>query len=218
MIFRDHHLTGQLHFINSVDITLGDIDGDIDRLFIRADRHLGRLHGELQVTPIQVPGLQSLQVCGEFLPGVLVIAAQPGEPAGGFLLKGFQQLLFTEFVITDNIDMADPGHIALVDIDIDRNPVARQLFHLGFNQCTVTALGNILALKLLGHTLEDHLAENLSLGEAIITQGGHQLFSLNRLVTVENNLGHRRTLGKGNNQHPVFPGHNNVGEVTGAEQ
>jgi len=65
-------LAFQLHARDGVLLALGDVDGEVDVLLVRGDRHLRRFDVRFEVAAVQVVGLDRFQVAGQLGLGVLV--------------------------------------------------------------------------------------------------------------------------------------------------
>ncbi len=187
-------------------------------MLVGADRDLGGLDVERQIPAVLVPGFQPLQVPGELFPVVLVVAGDPGEPAGGAQLELVEQLVFLEVAVADDVDQLDLGHIAFADLDMDGHPVAGQLLHLGVHLGAVATLGHILALQLLNHALENRLAKDLTFGETVVPQRLLELLGLDRLVALESDFRNGGTLLDVDDQNLVLAGDLDIVEIAGAEQ
>src|SRR5690606_28599058 len=83
VLLRYHQVTGQAYVVDRVQLALVDVHGDVDVLLVRGDGYLGGGDIHVDVAAVQVPGTQTLQVAGQLFPGVLVVVADEGEPAGG---------------------------------------------------------------------------------------------------------------------------------------
>nr|WP_228145072.1 hypothetical protein [Acinetobacter baumannii] len=61
--------------------------------------------------------------------------------------------------------MLDGSDRAFVDLDLQRDAIARLGNHFGFDGGRVTTLGDILTLQLVAHAFERRTLEDLAFGE-----------------------------------------------------
>src|SRR5690606_1800552 len=126
---RQHGVAGDLDRGHGVDLALADVGGDEDVALVGADRHLGGLDVEVHVAAVEVEVGQLLQVAGELLARVLVVALVPGQPAGDVGFPGPPQQGFGIGFVADDVDVADLRGLALGDGDGDVDAVAVELGH-----------------------------------------------------------------------------------------
>ncbi len=107
IFFRQDYITRQLNLANIVDLALTDIGGNVHRLFVRAYRDLGGIDIELDITPVQVKGAEFFEITLQFFARILVTAADPAKPAGGFQFKLGEQLFVGKSFIAHNVNVFD---------------------------------------------------------------------------------------------------------------
>ena len=215
--FRHGQIAGKAHVRDSVFFAFADVDGDIHIPLVRADRHLGGVDIELEVTAVQVVRAQTLQVALQLLLGILVVAGQPGQPARVGQGEFVQEIAFFEGLGADDLDLLDARSHAFVDVHGDRHAVAFQLGHLGVDLYRVFALAVILALELLFGLFQHRFIEHARLSQAVVFQGLFQLLAVEFFRAVDVQLGNHRTLGDGDNHHIVFGFDAHIGKKTSGE-
>ena len=192
--FRRNQVTRQLHRGNDEPLPLIDADGDVDVLLVRTDGNLGGLHIEFQIAPVLVIGLEAFQVGGKLLFGILIVLGIPGQPARRLQLEEFQQFLFLEGLVADDVDLLDLGRIAFVNGEVDGNPVPLQRRYRGLDLHRVFAAGEILALQLLLRLVQQGPVEDAGLGQTDVLQALLQLVLVELLEADKIDLGDGRAL------------------------
>src|SRR5690606_8403604 len=125
ILLRHHQVAGQIDFVHRIQLTFIDIDGDVNVLLVWCDGHLSRGDVHVDVTTVQVPGTQTLEVAGQLLTGIFVIVADKGQPATALELEQRFQLIIGKYRVAHHVDMLDGGNRALVDLDLQPHAVAR---------------------------------------------------------------------------------------------
>ena len=187
-------------------------------LLVRGDGHLGRSDIHVDIATVQVVGTQALQVTGEFFTGVLVVVLEERQPVGGLELEQADQVFIRELGVAHHVDVLNGRHGAFVDVDLEADTVTRLRDHFRFHGRGVAALGNVLALQLVTHTLEGGALEDLALGQAGLLEALHQVFSGDRLVTLDLDTGDGRSLDDGDDQDVAFATQLDVLKEPGFEQ
>ena len=82
-----NEIAGKLDVLADELRTFVAVDGDVDIILVRRERHLGGLDAEVDVAAIQVERTQLLQVRRQPLTRVLVTLRQPGEHTAGIERK-----------------------------------------------------------------------------------------------------------------------------------
>ncbi len=165
LFLRNLEITAELDVANGVTLAFVDVDRHIDVLLVRRDGYLGRGDIHVDVATVQVIGTQAFQVAGQLLAGVLVVVAEEGKPVGGLQLEQVDQILVREHRVAHDVDVLDGSDRAFVDLDLQRDAIARLGNHFGFDGGRVTTLGDILTLQLVAHAFERRTLEDLAFGE-----------------------------------------------------
>ena len=153
---------------------------------------------------VQVPGLDALEVAGELLLGILVALGVPAEPAGGVQLQQLAQFLVREGLVADDVDLADLGDVAFVDVEHDVDAITFDRRHGGGDLHAVQAVRQVLALQFLLGAVDRGLVEDLGLADPDLLQRLDQHVLLELLGAREVDRGDRRTLLHQHHQHAVF--------------
>lgn len=217
-LFRHLQVAGQLHVADGVLLTLVDVDGDVDVLLVRGDGYLGGGDIHVDVAAVQVIGAQALKVAGELFAGVLVVVLEERQPVGGLQFEQVGQVFFGEDGVAHHVDVGNRSDRAFVDVDLQRDAVARLRDHFRVDLGRVAALGHVLALQLVAHAFEGGALEDLALGQAGLFQALEQVFLGNRLVALDLDAGDRRALDYSDYQHVAIAAELDVLEETGLEQ
>ena len=174
--FRHQHLPRQLDVRHLVLRPFGHVDGDIDALFIRRNRHLIGINIKFQITAVEVKRAQGFDIPAQARFGILVIFAVPGQPTRRGRGELFQQFLFLERLVANNADLLDFGAIPFDHIKLHRNPVALQRRERGFYfDCVFSAI-EILTLQFLLGLVQQSPVEYATLCQACLFQTGFQVF------------------------------------------
>ena len=123
---RHDERAGELHLGDLEDIAFLEVHGDEDVVLLRRDGHLSGLDLEVRVAAVHVVVAQLLQVALQGLARVAVVLLVPGHPVGRLQLEGVQHFFLLVGVIADEVDLADLGALAFLDLDLDltRLPVS----------------------------------------------------------------------------------------------
>ena len=218
VVFEVLQVTTELDLANVVLLSFVDVDRDIDVLLVRRDGNLGGADIHIDIAAVQVIGTQSLQVTGEFFPGVFVVVTEEGQPVGGLQFEQINQVFIAEYGVTDHVDMLNGRHRAFIDIDLQRHAVTRLRNHFGFDLCRVATLGHILALQFVTHPLQSRALEDLAFGQAGLIQALEQILAADRLVALDLDTGNRRPLDYGNHQNIAITAQLDILKEPGLEQ
>ena len=218
LLLRDEQLASELHLGHLVFVALGDVDGDVNVAPVGSDRDLGRVDAELEVAAVQVIRAQRFEIGLQLLPGILVVLAEPGEPAGGAKLDDAEQFVLRKRPVADDVDPGDLCDLALVDAEIDRDAVALERGHGGRHLDAVEAAGQVLALELLLGLVEQRAVENTPLLESDVAQALLDLVLFEFLHSGELDRGDRRALLERHDQHVPLSFQPHVPEETRGEQ
>ncbi|MNQ89264.1 hypothetical protein D3C85_1045660 [compost metagenome] len=187
-------------------------------LLVRGDGYLGRGDIHVDVAAVQVVGTQTFQVAGKLFAGILVVVLEERQPVAGLQFEQIDQVFVGENAVAHHVDVLDGGDRAFVDVDLQRHAVTRLRNHFGFDFGRVAALGHILALQFVAHTLEGRALEDLALRQPGLIQSLEQVFAADGLVALDLDAGNRRTLHHGNDQHVTIATELDILEETGLEQ
>ncbi len=102
--------------------------------------------------------------------GVLVILVPPAQPVRRGELELFKQHIVCKVLVTDDIDTADLGHRAFLNIETNSDAVPLQRADDGFDGSRVFALGQVLALDFLLCPVQHGTVENQAVGQADLAQ------------------------------------------------
>src|SRR5690606_14179875 len=122
-----------------------------------------RLQRKVDITAVQVERTQFLQVSGQALTGILVIALDEGPEMRRPELEALQYFIIRINRVADDIDIADARRLALIDIDLQLNTVTRQGYDFAIDAGAVTALGHVLALQLGRNALKRGTTKHFAL-------------------------------------------------------
>ena len=218
ILFGQHQIPRQADFADGELVALGHVGGDVDLALVRRHGHLGGVDAELQVAAVHVEGCQGLQVTGELLATVLVVAGDEGEPAGGLELEQVGQLLVVKHLVADDVDVFDGGHGAFIHIDVDGHAIARLRQHFGIDVGIVATLLHVLALQFELHALQGGTLEYLTHGQAGPLQTLEQGLGLDGLVALDIDLADAGSLHHHDHQHVAVPANADVIKVAGGEE
>jgi hypothetical protein len=174
-LFGHQQLPGQLDRGNRVLLALGDVDGDVDVLLVRRDRHLRRFDIEFEIAAIQVKGAQLFQVAGKLLLGILVVLGVPGQPARRAQHHQIEQVGLAIALAADDVDLAYLGDVAFGHGEIHADAIALQRRNGRRHLNRIVSLRKILPLQFLLGALDQGTIENARLGQgrlrAMISSG-----------------------------------------------
>ena len=214
----EHELASELEFADGVLLALLHVDGDVDVLLVRRDRHLGGGHLELEVTAIEVPGSQGLEIGVELGLGVLIGGRQDGPGGWDTEFDLIQQGVVIEHLVADDVDMLDQCDGAFGDIDVDLDAVLVELLDLGTDAHTVLALTVVDLLELAGELLEQGVVEYPAFYDTDVRQCFLEHIVGQVIVAFEVDLGDRWTLLHLYDQRIAFPEQSDVSEEAGPVQ
>ena len=100
-------VAGELDVGDRVDLAFGDAGGDVHVALVGADRDLGGVDAEIDVAAVQVVRVELLQVAGEFLARILVVASVPAEPVGFLDSQPSVMSFCCERLVADQVDVPD---------------------------------------------------------------------------------------------------------------
>src|SRR6266545_700526 len=214
----DVHLAGEMNVGNRVARAFRDVDGDVDVLLVRRDRHLCRVDVELEIAAVLVVASQRLEVRLQLLLRVLVVLRVPGEPTRRRERHLVEQLLLAERLGTDDVDARDLRGFAFVDVEVDRDAVALLRRDRRRHLRRVLAARDVLALHLLLGALERGAVEDARLGEADVLQRLLQRVGVELLVAGDIDAADRRALLHDDDEHVTLALEPHVAEEAGREQ
>ena len=96
---------------------------------------------EVRVAAVHVVRAQLLEVALQRLARVAVVLLVPGQPVRRLQLELLEQLFVGERCVADDVDLADLGALAFVDVDLDLDPVAGHFLDLGIDAHARTCRG-----------------------------------------------------------------------------
>ena len=216
--FGQDEITGEAHAAHRVLLALGDVHRDVDVLLVRRDRHLRGVDVEVEIALVQVEGAQGLEVRRQLLAGVLVVLGVPGQPAGRGQLHLVEKVVLLEGLRSHDPDLADLGHAALVDLEVDADAVALERGDGGGDRGGVLAARQVLALELLLRAFEQRTIEDARLGEADLAQPLLERILVEFLDAVEGDVGDRRALVHHHDDDLAFGLDAHIAEEAGGEQ
>ena len=144
LLGRDDEIARELDRADLEGLSLRDVDGDVDEALVGGDGNLGGVDREVDETPVEVVGAKAFQVTGHLLPRVAVRARQPGEEGPGRGIEEIEEIVLVEGPVADDVDMPDPRHLALVDIEVNAHPMALERRHRRLD------LGGVAPLREVG--------------------------------------------------------------------
>ncbi|KPB61952.1 Unknown protein sequence [Pseudomonas amygdali pv. mellea] len=218
LVFRNLQVTAELDRLDAVFFAFVDVDRDVHVLLVRRDRDLGRGDIHVDIAAIEVVRTQTLKVTQQLFTGVLVIILEERQPVAGLELEQVGQVLVGEDRVAHHVDMLNGGNGAFIDVDFQAHAVARLWNDLGVNLGRVTALGNVLALQLVTHTLKGRTLENFTLGQTGLFQPLHQVFGGDGLVAFDFDTCNRRTLDDVDDEYVAIATQLDILKETGFEQ
>ena len=117
-------------------IALAFVDREGDDKTVALRRQLGhrRQHAEIGIALGQIELAQQLAVIGHPIGVVAVVGRQEAIPAAFLGRDHAAQLAFAESLVADEIDAADAGKLALVDLEDEIDAVLRKLDDLGLDR------------------------------------------------------------------------------------
>ena len=195
LLLGQHRIAGDLHVRHLVDLAFGDAGGDVHVGLVGADRDLDAVFAEIDVAAVEVEVVQLLAVAFQLLARILVVAAVPAEPVGLARFPVVGQRVEVVDLVADDVDVADLGRPAFLDVDRDVDPVAVQARHRRRDAHVVLAAVVVLAHQLLGHAVEIEAVEGFAFGQADVVEAAGQVLGLDVLVAGQGQAIDRRTLG-----------------------
>ncbi len=166
----DEQVSPQLHVGDFIFLALGEVDRDVDIATVGRDRDLGGVDIELEVAAVQIEGSQRFEIGLEFLPGVLVVLRKPAEHARSSQLNYAEQFLLGKCPVPHDVDSLDLRNVALVDVEIDRDPVAVERRDGRGDLHAIETSGQILAFELLLGLVEQGAVEDAAVLESDVAQ------------------------------------------------
>ena len=218
LALRHDERARQLDLRHLVDLALIDVHGDEDVFLLRSDRHLGRIQLEVRVTAIHVEVAHLLQVTLQRLARVAVVLPVPGQPVGRLQLERLQNLFLWKSGRAHDVDLADLGARAFLDLDLDLHAVARLLLHVRVDLHAVLAAGEVLVGEILGNVLEHRAVEGLAGREPDVAQRLLQILGLDVLVTGDLEALDGRALQHHDNERAAVAAQLHVAEEAGGVQ
>src|SRR3569833_1222682 len=180
--------TRELDLAHGELLALDHVDADVDVLLVGTNSQLGGLDVEVDVAAIEIIGPQRLEVGCEFLLGVLIVLADHRHQGRRPELKHLEQFCGTEVAIANQIDLADFGDFALVDLETDVDAVAFQRFGLAGDLDAVFAAREILAFEFTLHLFEGRTIEDATHNKTKTQQRVSELFGANIFIAGEFDL------------------------------
>ncbi len=109
--------------------------------------------------------------------------------------------------------------LAFLDVDVDRDAVARQFFDVGVDRLRHSAPARrIAAIEFEVDALERRLLEDLAFFQALLAEPLHQRVGLDRLVALELDRVDRGTLDHGDDQRVAVARESDVAKIARLEQ
>ncbi len=176
------------------DFAFVDIYGDVHVVFLRRNCHLRRLDLEICVAAIHVVRAQPFQITRQRFARVAVVLLVPREPIGRLQIQGFENVVFLEFGVADQVDLFNLGPFAFLDVYDHIDLVTGQLSDLGVDPNRVLAAAEVLIGEILLHFVEHGPVESLAGGQSDIAQALLQILGFDVLVAFELEFCDRRTL------------------------
>ena len=164
------HVANELHIRDRVNVAFVDIDRDIDVLFVRRYRYLGRLDFEVGIASVHVEGSQRLEVTFEGFLGVTIVLAEPREPVRRVEFEILANLVLVERLVAHDVYLSDLRAITLVDIDLDANRVVRPVLDLRFDDDAVFATVVVLLAQEHLNVVQHRAVERAAAGKTDAAQ------------------------------------------------
>ena len=105
-----------------------------------------------------------------------------------------EQIALAEHFVADDVDLADLGHLAFGDVEVDRHAVALERSDRGGDLHRVLAARQILGLELLLGLLQQAAVEDAALSQPDLLERVAQLVLVEFLLPDEIDLGDGGTL------------------------
>ena len=196
-----------------------DVDRDEDVVLLGRDRHLGRFDLEVRVAAVHVVRAELLEIALQRLARVAVVLLVPGEPVRRLQLEGRRgSSLSLNLRVADDVDLADLGALAFLDVDLDLHAVAGLFLDLGVDAHAVLAAAEVLVGEVLLHVLEHRAVEGLAGGKADVAQRLLQVLGLDVLVAGDLEALDRGALEHHHHQRVAIAAHLHVAEEAGGVQ
>ena len=182
---RHDGLAGDAGVGDLVDLAFLHADRDEHVVLLGRDGHLRGLDVHVRVATVLVPGLELLEVAGQRFPGIARVLLPPVVPLRRLQLEALEDVLFLELGVADDVDLADAGAGALLDVDLDPHAVVGLLLDLGVDGHAVLAAAEILLGEVATQLLEDRAVEGLARGKTQVAQALGELLGLEVLVALQ---------------------------------
>src|SRR6185437_6715288 len=123
------------------------------------DRDLRRFDHAVRVAPVHVEGAEPFPIALERLARVAIARAPEIEPVRRLELEAFAQLLLGEGLVADDVDLADLRPLALADLDLEFDLIARGLLDGRVDPHAVLPLTEVHVGEALLQAIEDRAVE-----------------------------------------------------------
>ena len=200
LFLRQHRIADDLDAGERVGLAFGHVGSDEHVLLVGTDGHLGAVDAEVDVAAVQIELVELFEVAGELFARVLIVAAVPAQPVALVRFPAFAQILFLEFLVADEVDVADARGLAFLDVDGHVDAVAVEAGDGGIDLDVVFAAVVVSAVEFEGHAVQRKTVVGLTLGDADFLEVLHQVFGLDVLVAREREGVDRRTFGDRDHQ------------------
>ncbi len=180
--------------------------------FSGSDGDLRGLEVEVRIAAVHVEVADLLEVALQGLARIAVVLLVPGQPVRRLQLQGVENFFLFVLRVADQVDLADFGALAFLDLDFDLDPVAGFLVDLRIDAHAVLAAAEVLVGEVLGHVLEHRAVEGLAGGEADVAQRFLQVLGLDVLVAGDLEALDRGPLEHYDDQRVAFAAHLHVAE------
>jgi hypothetical protein len=190
----NHEGAGQFDLGDLENRALVDVHRDEHVVFFRRDRDLSRFDLKVRVAAVHVIRANLLQIALQGLARVAIVLFVPGQQIRRLQLEAAENVLFLEGRIADEVDHADFGALAFLDVDDDLDLVAGQIGDFGVDAHCVFAAAEVLIGQILFDLIEHRAIEDLAVGEPDVAQALLQIFGLDVFVALDLELRDRRPL------------------------
>jgi hypothetical protein len=168
--FGQNGVARELDLRHRIFFTLGQPGGDEDVLLVRADRDLGAVGGEVDIAAVEIERIEFFKIARKFLARVLIVATVETQQVAFLGFPAVGDFLLLEFFITDQVDVADLGRLAFLDMDGDVHAIAVEFCDGGNDLDVVLAAVVVLTSQFLGDSIQAEAIESVAFGQADVLQ------------------------------------------------
>jgi hypothetical protein len=194
LLLRHDHVAGKLDVGDRVAVAFRDADRHEDVALVGRDGHLHVVRAEVRKAAVHVERAQLFEVAFQRLFRVTVVAANERQPVARGQLEVADDVLLFERSVADDVDLANLGAIALLDLNRDADAIVVERLDRRCHLRGVFASAVVLLGQRLRELVERRAVEGLARLQPVLRQHFLEVVVLNVLVAVERELENRGPL------------------------